>query len=166
MELKPILNRTQLAQKIKRIAYEIYERNYTETELVLVGIKDEGFVFAQMLKVHLEKISPINITLAALTLDKSAKTHPAVFLDSPVDVAGKVVIVADDVLNTGRTLFFAVSHFLKYPVKKVQTAIIVNRTHRHFPISADYMGYELGTTFKDHVVVKLSDEASFGAYMH
>lgn len=166
MELKPILNSTQLSQKIKRIAYEIYERNYTESQMVLVGIKDEGFVFAQMLKAHLEKISPINIVLVALKLDKSAKTHPDVSLDAQVDVDGKVVIVADDVLNTGRTLFFAVSHFLKYPVKKVQTAIIVNRTHRHFPISADYVGYELGTTFKDHIVVKLSGQTDFGAYMH
>lgn len=166
MELKPILKASQLEQKIKRIAYEMYERNYTEKQLVLVGIKDEGFVFANMLAEHLKKIAPFEIQLAALTLNKAATIQPEVQMEPVFNVSNKVVIVADDVLNTGRTLMFAVSHFLQFPVKKIQTAVIVNRTHRHFPISGDYLGYELGTTFTDHVVVKLSDNEEFGVYLH
>ncbi len=132
----------------------------------MVGVKDEGYVFAGLLARHLQQISPIHIEIVALSLNKTAKTQPPIFIEPNIEVDGKVVVVADDVLNTGRTLMFAVAHFLQFPVKKVQTAVIINRTHRHFPVSADYLGYELGTTFKDHVVVKLSDQQEFGAYLH
>ncbi len=77
----------------------------------------------------------------------------------------KVVIMADDVLNTGRTLAFALQPFLQFRLKKLQVAVIVDRNHRHFPVSADYVGYALSTTFNEHVEVILSRQGEEGVYL-
>jgi len=79
-------------------------------------------------------------------------------------LSGKVIIVIDDVLNTGRTLAYSLSPFLEVSVKRVQVAVMVNRAHHSFPISADYVGYALSTTLNEHIRVKLTgDEA--GVYL-
>ena len=161
-----ILNKTQVLQKIKRIAYEIYEQNYKETELVLAGVEVNGYVFAERLKQELSTISPIQINLVKIKLDKTARHQTEVFLDTDIGaLANKVVIIVDDVLNTGRALAFSLLPFLSIDTAKLQTAVIVDRSHQLFPISADYVGYSLATTIKEHIEVSFSEER-FGVYLH
>ncbi len=161
-----ILDKKETLQKIKRIAYEVYERNYQEQEIVIAGIYDKGYFFAELLVKELKQICQLKITLVKIVLDKSAKSQCNVQLDTDINsLKNKVVIVTDDVLNTGRTLVYSLQPFLTIPLKKLQTAVIVNRSHNNFPVSPDYIGYSLSTTLKEHIDV-VFEEDKFGVYMH
>ncbi len=161
-----ILTIEQTRQKIRRIAFEIYERNFEEEEIILAGISGQGFEFARLLATELRSISPLQTSLAEMMFDKE-KPHKSeiTFRDEFVLTDGKVVIMADDVLNTGRTLAFALQPFLQHRLKKLQVAVIIDRNHRLYPVSADYVGYALSTTFNEHVEVVLSREGEEGVYL-
>lgn len=161
-----ILTLEQAHQKIRRIAFEIYERNLEEEIVILAGITGEGYVFAQLLETELRAISPMNSVLTELLFDKENphKSH-ITFREDFTLTDGQVVVVVDDVLNTGRTLAYALQPFLKYHLKKLQVAVMVDRGHRRFPVSADYVGYALSTTFNEHVEVVLSREGEKGVFL-
>lgn len=161
-----ILDKAQITQKIKRIAYEIYENNFQEKELVVAGIYDKGYILAQLLKSELEEIAPAKVLLVKVMLDKQAPLQSEVSLDCPLsDLQNKTVIITDDVLNTGRTLAFSLKPFLNTGIKKLQTAVLVNRGHKLFPVSADYTGYELSTTIQEHIEV-VWEAGRAGVYLH
>lgn len=162
-----ILDKKQLIQKINRIAIEIYEHNFQEPAIVVAGIAANGFVFATMLCEELAKIATSSdITLVKLTLDKSANTLTPIITDVPLDnMANKVIILVDDVMNTGRVLAYALQPLLTIPTKKIQTAVMIDRSHQNYPIVADFVGYSLATTFKEHVEVCF-EENRFGAFLH
>ena len=153
-----ILDKKQIRQKITRIAYQILEDNLDEQEIVIAGIASQGYTLAKRLKVLLEEISSVAVTLIKIDLNK-ASTH----LDATTDVdvnlcAGKAVILVDDVLNNGRTLAYGLGIFLDLPLKKIRTVVLVDRSHRNFPISSDFTGLELATVLKEHVDVVLNEE--------
>ncbi len=161
-----ILTKEQVKQKIKRIAFEIYEQNYKEQELILAGIAPNGYTFAKLLQKELSAISKLTITLVKIKLDKSLPLQGEIGLDLEQNKLKKrVVVLVDDVLNTGRTLAYSLKPFLDIEVKKLQTAVIVDRQHQSFPISADYVGYSLATTLKEHIEVDFSKER-YGVYLH
>lgn len=161
-----LLNTRQTLQKIKRIAYEIYEENFQEEELVLAGIYDRGYDFAMLLKDELENICPIKITLVKITLDKSAPLQSEIKMDQDTSVLlNKNIILTDDVLSTGRTFAYSLRPFLTCEIKKLQTAVIIERNHKNFPISADYVGYALSTTLQEHIRVELKDKENLGVYV-
>ncbi len=161
-----ILDDKQVLQKIKRIAYEIYEHNFQEEDIIIAGVDDKGYNLAQMICDHLQKISDITPKLVRITVDKMARIQSEVELDcSPTLFEGKCVVLVDDVLNSGRTLAYCLKPFLNTSVKKIETAVLVNRSHKLFPISADYNGYELSTTIKEHIEVRLSEE-DMGVYLY
>lgn len=164
--LTSILSAEQIRQKIRRIAFQIYENNFMETSLLLAGITGEGYVLAQMLAQELQAIAPFSVTLLQLRFDKSQLVQPPVESDLPVmDYANTVVVVIDDVLYTGRTLAFSLQPFLKTPVRKLQVAVLVDRNHPRYPVAADYKGYELSTTLTEHVEVILSEAGRMGVYL-
>lgn len=161
-----ILDKNQLIQKIKRIAFEIYERNFREESIVLAGIDQNGYVFADLLKEEIEKISPIQVVLIKITLDKQTRLQTNIHVDADPELyKNRTVILTDDVLNTGRVLAYALKPFLAVETTKLQTAVLVDRSHQLFPIVADYVGYSLATTIREHVEVSLDPE-KFGAYLH
>ncbi len=163
---RQILTSLQTRQKIRRIAFEIYEQNFEEKEIILAGIVGEGYEFAKALTQELRSISPIEVKLIELRFDKTTNQQSEIhFDDASVQVENQVVVVVDDVLNTGRTLAFALEPFLKVQMKKVQVAVIVDREHHKFPISADYVGYSLSTTISERVEVILSRSADEGVYL-
>jgi pyrimidine operon attenuation protein/uracil phosphoribosyltransferase len=165
-ETNIILDKKETLQKIKRIAYEIYERNYQEQEIAIAGIYDKGYFFAELLVKELKQICELKISLVKITIDKAAKSQCEVKLDIDINLLkDKVVVVTDDVLNTGRTLVYSLQPFLTIPLKKLQTAVIVNRSHNNFPVSPDYIGYSIATTLKEHIDV-VFEEDKFGVYMH
>lgn len=162
-----LLDGKQTNQKIRRIAYQIYENNFTEKEIVIAGISGEGFIFAQQLVSELEKIAKCKISIAEVSFDKKAKSQPDISIKSTVDTfKNKSVVIVDDVLNTGRTLAFSLRPFLSIPLKKLQVAVLVDRNHPQFPIDADYVGYALATTLNEHVQVVLSNEEKKGVYLY
>ncbi|GAB3952256.1 phosphoribosyltransferase domain-containing protein [Spirosoma harenae] len=161
-----VLNNEQISQKIRRIAFQIYENNFEETAVLLAGISGEGYVLAQALARELQTIAPFSVDLISLQLDKSQKAQPTVYHDCPVaDFIDKVIVVVDDVLYTGRTLAFSLQPFLSVPIRKLQVAVLVDRNHPRYPVAADYKGYELSTTLTEHVEVVLSDQERVGVYL-
>ena len=161
-----ILDKNQVLQKIKRIAYEIYEHNFKEEEIIVAGVDDKGYILAQMIAGELIKIASLKTTLVKVSVDKSATVQSEVHLDcSPSLFDNKCIVLVDDVLNSGRTLAYCLRPILEYKVKKVETAVLVNRSHKLFPISADYNGYELSTTIKEHVDVRLTPD-EMGVYLY
>ncbi|MBC7922959.1 MAG: phosphoribosyltransferase [Ferruginibacter sp.] len=161
-----ILNRKQTLQKIKRIAFEIYESNFAEEEIILAGIDDQGYRFAQLLRAEFNALSPQRSQLVKVSLDKRSPRQGQVELDCPPEsLRNKCIVLTDDVLNTGRTLVYSLKPFLDLEIKKLQTAVLVDRNHKLFPVSADYVGYALSTTINEHVEVVLEEDA-FGVYLH
>lgn len=161
-----LLDIDKTLQKIKRIAFEIYEQNFEEKEIILAGIAGQGYNFAVAIAQFLSEISAQKISLAKLSLDKSKTTQPDIKIESDVDTfENKTIVIADDVLNTGRTLAFCLRPFLSIPTKKIQVAVLVDRNHPLFPISADYVGYALSTTISDHVKVSLSENTERGVFL-
>lgn len=160
-----ILNRKQIQQKITRMAYQIWEDNLDETELVIAGIIDCGYTLAERLQKELQRISGIKVVLMRISLDKDS-SHLQANTDVPIEsCADKVVILTDDVLNSGRTLAYGLGVFLDIPLKKLRTAVLVNRSHRKFPVSPDFTGLDLATVIKEHVDVLLSDAEDDAVYL-
>lgn len=151
-----ILSNTQVNQKISRLAIEILENNYTEKKILLAGINNNGLGFAKLLMKAIQKISDVEIILANISLNPAKPTSDEVTIN--IDEAifkNQVVIIVDDVANTGRTIFFAFKPFLDILTKKVEVAVLVDRKHKSFPIKVDYVGLSLATTLKENIKVKL-----------
>ena len=156
-----ILDATQVKHKIKRMAFEIYEHNFKEKAIVVAGIDGQGYVLAKLLAKEVEVISPIEVILVKVSLDKLAPQQGEVQLDCDIkEVKKKCIILVDDVLNTGRTLVYGLKPFLDTEIKKIETAVLVNRSHTLFPVYPQYTGYELSTTLKEHVEVILGKESA------
>ncbi|MGB0888609.1 MAG: phosphoribosyltransferase family protein [Vicingaceae bacterium] len=160
-----ILNNEQICQKINRIAYQIYEDNHTEKEIIIVGIAKKGYLFAEKLVAQLSSISPIKITLAKLVIDKDdpIKNNPELDIDTAL-LKDRVVIIADDVLNTGKALIYGVKYLLDFPIKKMSTVVLVDRNHKKYPIGTHYVGLSLSTTLKNHISVEF-DATKISAYL-
>jgi pyrimidine operon attenuation protein / uracil phosphoribosyltransferase len=160
-----ILDKKQTLQRIKRIAFEIYEQNFKAKEIILAGIYDKGYIFAGLLQKELNGICQIKTHLVKVTVDKSSPLQSEVKLDADIkNLKNKTIILIDDVLNTGRTLAHSLKPFLNIETAKIQTAVIVDRRHKVFPISADYVGYSLSTTLKEHIEVSF-EKSRFGVYL-
>lgn len=161
-----LLSRTVTLQKIRRIAYQIYEQNFDESSLIIAGINGEGYHFAVLLVEELKQISSLEVYIAKLSFDKQASNQPEIDIESEVDTFhNKNIVLCDDVLNTGRTLAFSLRPFLSIPIKKIQVAVIVDRNHPRYPMAADYVGYSLSTTLNEHIQVVLSDDEKIGVYL-
>lgn len=148
-----ILDKTQIAHKLRRISYQIYESNVDEKEIVIAGIKENGYTFAKKLKKMVEKISPIKVTLCAVNIDKKSPSSPITTSISPLEYKNKSLILVDDVLHSGTTLIYGVKHFLDVPLKQFKTAVLVDRNHKKYPIKADYKGISLSTSINENVAV-------------
>ncbi len=151
-----ILNDQQVKQMLKRIAYQVYERNFDERELIIAGISGRGLEVAQMLLDQLAAISGLKLALLEVKVDKDGPKEGSVTLgNQDIKLANKTVILVDDVLNTGRTMVYALLPFLRAGSRRIQTAVLVDRNHKSFPVSADYIGMSLSTTLQEHVTVTL-----------
>jgi len=150
-----ILTHEQIQHKIRRIAYQIYEANVEEKEIIIAGIDGGGLLFAKKIQQVLQKITKAEIKLCKVTMDKKNPIQSGV--DTSVaekDYMNKSVVLVDDVLNSGTTLIYGVHHFLKVPLKQLKTAVLVNRNHKKYPVKADYKGISLSTSLQEHVHVK------------
>jgi len=159
-----ILSHKEIEHKIKRIAYQIYESNVDETELIIAGIDSNGYRLAKKIKNNLDKISSIESKLCKVIIDKVAPTNPIITSINKEDYANKSIVLIDDVLNSGSTLIYGIKHFLDVPLKQFKTAVLVNRNHKKFPVKADFKGISLSTSLYEHVHVNLSKQP-YEAYL-
>lgn len=153
-----ILTHEQIQHKIKRIAYQIYETNVDETEIIIAGIAENGYIFAQRLKKNLEGISNIKVTLCTVTMDKQSPQDTVKTSLNSSKYRNKSLVLADDVLNSGTTLIYGVKHFLDVPLARFKTAVLVNRNHKKYPIKADFKGISLSTSLHEHVIVQFGNK--------
>jgi len=152
-----VLNQQQIQQKIDRIAYQILEDNMDETELIIAGILPRGNFLAGRIKQVLDGIAPFKTRLINIELEKESSTLKSKVDCDVNDCADKVIILVDDVLNSGKTLAYGMGVFLDVHLKKISTVVLVDRNHKSFPISTDYSGIAMSTVLKEHVDVMLSE---------
>jgi len=151
-----ILNERQIKQKVRRLAIQILENNYKEKEIILAGINNNGMHFADMLVNELLERTEVKITLTRIHLNPAKPLSEEILLEMPLkEVKNKVIILVDDVANTGRTIFYATKPLMEVLPKKVEVAVLVDRKHKSFPIRVDYVGLSLATTLKEHIDVQI-----------
>lgn len=149
-----VLSKVQIAQKIDRIAYQVYENNHNEKEIIIAGIAGNGQLMAERLAKVVEKISPLKVKLVTVTINKEKPSENLIEISiSKKETENKVVVVVDDVLNSGKTLMYAIRHILQVNLKAMRIAVLVDRDHKRFPVRVDYTGMELSTTLQEHVNV-------------
>jgi pyrimidine operon attenuation protein / uracil phosphoribosyltransferase len=162
-----ILDEEQIHRKLQRLTVEILERNYGETEIILVGINQNGLEMARLLEKELVSRTTTRINLTQLRINPAKPLDGAVLMDMPLThVNDKVVILIDDVANTGRTIFYAVRPFLDVLPKKIEVAVLVDRKHKSFPIQADYVGLSLATTLKENIDVRIEEVGQWAVYLN
>lgn len=162
-----ILDTVQIRQKINRLAYEVYENNFAEKGLLVVGIEGNGYKVAQQLAEKIKEISSQQVKLGKIVVDKEKPWEKEPKVDfTEKDYANKTVILVDDVLNSGKTLMYAVKMFLDKPVKKINTVILVDRSHTRFPVKADFVGLTLSTTLQEHIEADFSKKNKEAVYLN
>jgi pyrimidine operon attenuation protein / uracil phosphoribosyltransferase len=159
-----VLDKESVNRKMKRIALEIAEQNIEETGLVIAGIKGNGEVVARHLVKELQKLVSFPIEEISLLLNK--KDPLEVKFDHNIDLDNKVVILVDDVANTGKTMLYAMKPLLNGQPKKIQTMVLVERSHKLFPIQTDYTGLSITTTLQEHIVVETENDNITGAFLY
>lgn len=153
--INKILTHEQIQHKVKRIAYQIYEANVEESELIIAGIESGGLSFAKKIVAVLKKITDARIVLCKVIMDKENPLESGVTTSLDTEAyKNKSVVLVDDVLNSGTTLIYGVHHFLKTPLKQLKTAVLVNRNHKKYPVKADYKGISLSTSLNEHIKVE------------
>lgn len=153
MDSSIILTNEQIQNKTRRIAYQIYETNSNEKEIIIAGINGNGYVFAKNIVKILQEISTIKIVLCEVKIDKK---NPLKKVETDIpsnDYKNKSLVLVDDVLSSGTTLMYGIKHFLEVPLKKFKTAVLINRNHKKYPVKADFKGISLSTSMQEHVAV-------------
>ena len=159
-----ILDNKQISQKILRLSWQIYENNFSENEIILVGIGDKGLSIAKSVNDNLINISHLKPIVSKITFDRN-NPHDDIILDlNKKEYINKSIILIDDVLYSGKTLMYASKAFLNTPLKKMAVLVLVDRNHNSYPIKANFVGLSLSTTLKEYIRVDLSGN-DHGVYL-
>ena len=163
MDKNYIITEEVAQKKMLRMAYEIIENNDGEEELILAGIRESGSVIARNIQSLLTGIHPIRLEMVTISLDK--KMPNEVTMSKPISSDNKTIILIDDVSNSGKTLMYALKPFLSFHPKKIQTLVLVERTHKLFPVNPTYVGLSVATTLQEHIYVDVEGERVKGAWL-
>lgn len=163
MDKNYILTEEVAQRKLFRMAYEILENNFGAEELILAGIRESGSVVARNIQRLLNGIQNIPTDIVTISLDK--KFPEEVTLSKPISFDNKTIILIDDVSNSGKTLLYALKPFLSSHPKKIQTLVLVERTHKLFPVNPYYVGLSVATTLQEHIYVEVEGELVKGAWL-
>tara|TARA_B100000768_G_C11283121_1_gene379942 strand:- start:1371 stop:1883 length:513 start_codon:yes stop_codon:yes gene_type:complete len=156
-----ILESEQIERKIQRIARQIAEAFIDADQIHLISIAGNGEPFAHRISEALQSICNAHIETSTLKLKKSAPLEVPIQLSNDLRrLTGEQVVIVDDVLNSGKTLMYAVHHILSAGPARVATAVLVDRIHRSFPIRADFCGLSLSTNLKEHIDVTIGQKWS------
>lgn len=165
-EKAEIMNAEEMSRAIKRIAHEILERNKGAKDLLLIGIRTRGAPLAKRIAEVMETIEGQNVPVGVLDITlyrddlQLVATQPVVGrTDIPVSVEGKIVVLVDDVLYTGRTVRAAMDEVIDFGrPKAIQLAVLIDRGHRELPIRADYVGKNVPTSSREIISVRLIEQ--------
>lgn len=158
-----ILSTEQADMKLTRIAFEIVEQYIDEKQIILAGIIDRGVDIAKLLKEKIQKVSQLKVDLITIRIDKQNPIDCSVVEE--FNANKKNIIVVDDVADSGRTAMYALKPFLKDLPNKIQLAVLVDRKHKKFPITSDFVGIQLSTTIQEIIRVEISGKNKIRAYI-
>lgn len=156
-----VLDAISANKKLRRMALEIAERNEGIQEILLIGIKENGIFIAKKIEKYLQPIFAGNIKTIALSLNK--KNPDEVLLSEPISLTGKLILLIDDVANSGKTMLYALRPLLLQQPSQVQTLALVERTHKLFPVALNYVGLSVSTKMEENIVVTVIDGEVTGA---
>lgn len=159
-----ILSADNINRKIRRMALQVAESNTEENSIIVAGITGNGAVLAQKLVGELKKVSSMDVQLLTIRINKKEPTNASV--EPETDFTNKVLLVVDDVANSGRTMLYALKPFLTYLPKKIQTLVLVERSHKQFAVQPDYVGLSVATTLQEHITVETEGGEITGAWLH
>lgn len=163
MTRKYILDGQQASLKIKRMALEILEDHIEDEVIILAGVAPNGSIIAAKLKEIIAPMVKGEVRLQEIVLDKK---HPVTIQVSPVlPLDHKTVILVDDVANSGRTLTYAIKPYLDVHPASIKTLVLVDRTHKKFPIQPDYVGISLASTLQEYIDLDVEGGEIKGAWM-
>lgn len=163
--MQEILNNTQIEQKINRLAFQLLENTFEQGTIYMGGIHGNGLILAQKVAAIITSNSDLKVELFEITLNKTEPWSENISLSIPKEkMENGFVVLVDDVVNSGKTLQYALVEILQFPTKAIKTMTLVDRLHRRFPIKANYVGLTLSTTLKDRVDVDFN-EGNSKAYL-
>jgi pyrimidine operon attenuation protein/uracil phosphoribosyltransferase len=166
-----ILDESGIRRMLTRLAHEIVERNKGTENLVLVGIRRRGVPLATRIRDLIREFEGIEVPMGSLDITlyrddlQTIAQHPVVrTTEIPVDIDGKIVVLVDDVLYTGRTVRSALNALIDLGRPEViQLAVLIDRGHRELPIRADFVGKNVPTSRREVVAVCLEEEDGLDA---
>ena len=158
-----ILDKERIAHKLRRMAYEIWERNSDEKEITLIGIEQGGNILADNLATILKEISPLTVISLSVSINKKNPLNHALSFEDNLN--GKAIVLVDDVANSGKTIMYSLQALLSYDLKKVMVAVLVDRKHKSFPIASDIVGHTVSTTLQDHIEVETKGNIITAVYL-
>ena len=163
--MNSILNHLDINRKINRLAHELLENSFEEPVLYIGGICGNGILIAEELKKIIESHSEQEINVFEILINKDEPWKEGVKLTIDESrLKNAYIILVDDVLNSGKTMQYALMKLLEQPVKAVKTVALVDREHRSYPIKCDFVGMTLSTTLQERVEVEFGTEDYF-AYL-
>ncbi len=158
-----ILDSTSFNRMIKRIAHQIIEKNSDVQNIAIIGIKTRGVPIAERVAKSIFEIEKLKVNVGVLdiTLYRDDLTHispdPVInATDIPFDINNKTVVLADDVIYTGRTVRAAMDAVMNIGrPSKIELFTMVDRGHRELPIRADFVGKNVPTSHSEMIKVNL-----------
>ncbi len=153
-----VLNDKEVKDRIKRIAWQIYEEFQDQPAVLLAGIAERGFLLAELLKSELDRIADIEIGICSLQFDKDNPIEDKPILHPSTNLNDKNIVLVDDVLKSGSTLIYGVKYFLDFEIRSMKTVVLVDRNHKRYPVKADFKGLSLSTSLQEHVSVNIESE--------
>jgi pyrimidine operon attenuation protein/uracil phosphoribosyltransferase len=159
-----ILTEAQIDQKLKRMAYEIWEKNSEEKEIFIIGIEETGAAVAGKIAEILKEISPLKINYNTLVINKKSPLQEDIRLNADT-LNNKTVVLIDDVANSGKTLLYALKPLMDFEPAKIQVAVLVDRKHKNFPVTPDIIGHSVSTTIQEHIIVNYEHGKLTGAHL-
>lgn len=143
------------------MALEIAERNSDKSEIILIGIRENGIFIAAKIEIYLKEVFAGEVKTIALSINKKAPAE--ITLSEDIELKGKMIILADDVANSGRTMLYALKPLLDHYPAQLETLALVERTHKLFPVALNYVGLSVSTSADENIVVTVENGEVTGA---
>jgi pyrimidine operon attenuation protein/uracil phosphoribosyltransferase len=152
--MQTILDQQQIQQKITRLGHQLIEVTFDQEVIYLGGIVGNGYVLAQLLADVIAQNSALRVVCFEIKLNKDEPWSEAItFSIDQKDLKNSYIVLIDDVVNSGKTMQYALLKFLEQATKAIKTVALIDRQHRRYPIKTDFAGLSLSTTLKNHVEV-------------
>ncbi|KAA5536581.1 phosphoribosyltransferase [Taibaiella lutea] len=159
-----ILSAAQIEQKLRRMAFEIWEKNHEEKEIFIIGIEETGAAVASKIAQILKEISSLKVNLSSIKINKKSPLSDSIELEK-IELNKKTVILVDDVANSGKTLLYALKPLMDFEPTKIQVAVLVDRKHKNFPVTPDIIGHSVATTIQENIIVNYKNGVFTGAHL-